>query len=161
MGEPVDADELSRRVADRRRELGLSLRAAADDSGVPFNTLSRVEKGHLPDLANFGRLVAWVGLDPASFFRGTPKVRVDSTPSAVSATLHADPHLTEQAASQIADLVAQLYRNLASPAGNTALHLRADTTFTPTASRMVSDIVENLQDALLADDALGAEPGWS
>ena len=37
----------------------------------------------------------------------------------------------------------------------------AETTVTPTASRLVSDIVDDLQSALLADDALGAEPGWS
>ena len=63
MDDPVDAEELRRRVIERRQELRLSLRAAAEDSGVPFNTLSRVEKGHLPDLTNFSRLAAWVGLD--------------------------------------------------------------------------------------------------
>ena len=44
------------RLVEHRRALGLSLRAAADDSGVPFNTLSRVEKGPPADLANFSRL---------------------------------------------------------------------------------------------------------
>lgn len=160
MDDPIDAEELRRRVVERRQELGLSLRAAAEDSGVPFNTLSRVEKGHLPDLANFSRLVAWVGLDPAGFFRATPRVRTESTPAAIRTSLHADQHLSEQAADQIAEIVAQLYRKLATQVGDSAVHLRAQTTFTPAAAKLMDSLVEQLQDALLADDTLGAEPGW-
>jgi transcriptional regulator with XRE-family HTH domain len=158
--DPVDAEELRRRVTDRRRELGMSLRAAAEDSGVPFNTLSRVEKGHLPDLANFSRLVAWVGQDPSEFFRATPVLHTESTPAAIRTSLHADRHLTPEAADQIADLVNQLYSKLAVQVGDAAVHLRAKTTFTPTAAELMDSLVEQLQDALLADDALGAEPGW-
>jgi transcriptional regulator with XRE-family HTH domain len=159
-GGPIDADELRRRVADRRKELGLSLRAAAADSGVPFNTLSRVEKGYLPDLANFSRLVTWVGLDPAELFRATPRVHTDSTPRTIRASLHADRHLTPEAAEQISALVEQLYTKFASPVGENALHLRAESTFTPAAAKLMGSLVEQLQDALLADDTLGAEPGW-
>ncbi|MGD9531336.1 helix-turn-helix domain-containing protein [Pseudonocardia sp.] len=160
MDDPIDADELRRRVVERRRELGLSLRAAAEDSGVPFNTLSRVEKGHLPDLANFSRLVAWVGLDPAAFFRATPRVRTESTPAVIRTSLHADRHLTPDAADQIAELVNQLYTKLATQIDDAAVHLRAQTTFTPGAAKLMDVLVEQLQGALLADDTLGAEPGW-
>jgi Helix-turn-helix. len=158
--DPIDAEELRRRVVERRQELGLSLRAASADSGVPFNTLSRVEKGHLPDLANFSRLVAWVGLDPAGFFRATPRVRTQNTPTSIRTSLHADRHLSEQAAEQIAEIVSQLYAKLATPIGDAAVHLRAQTTFTPAAATLMDMLVERLQDALLADDTLGAEPGW-
>lgn len=160
MDDPIDAEELRRRVIERRKELGFSLRAAAEHSGVPFNTLSRVEKGHLPDLANFGRLVAWVGIDPAELFRATPQVRSESTPSAIRASLHADRHLSEQAAEQIANLVTQLYAQLAVQVGESAVHLRAQTTFTPGAAKLMDTLVDHLQEALLADDSLGAEPGW-
>lgn len=160
MEDPINAEELRRRVVERRQELGLSLRAAAEDSGVPFNTLSRVEKGHLPDLANFSRLVAWVGLDPAEFFRATPRLRAESTPAAIRASLHADQHLSEQAADQIAEIVTKLYAQLAVQVGDSAVHLRAQTTFTPGAAKLLDSLVEQLQDALLADDSLGAQPGW-
>ena len=158
--DPIDAEELRRRVIERRQELGLSLRAAAEDSGVPFNTLSRVEKGHLPDLANFSRLVAWVGLDPAGFFRATPRVRTANTPAAIRASLHADRHLTQQAAEQIAELVTQLYAKLATQVGGRRgaptrpdhLHPRR---------RQVNGLAgQQLQDALLADDSVRAKPGW-
>lgn len=160
MDEPINAEELRRRVVEHRQELGLSLRAAAEDSGVPFNTLSRVEKGHLPDLGNFSRLVTWVGLDPAEFFRATPRVRTESTPDAIRASLHADHHLSEQAAERIAEIVTELYTQLAVQVGDSAVHLRAQTTFTPGAATLMGSLVEHLQDALLADDSLGAEPGW-
>lgn len=160
MEEPVDVEELRRRVGEYRRERGLSLRAAADESGVPLNTLSRVEKGQLPDLANFSRLVAWVGLDPATVFGTAPRQRADSTPEVVLASLRSDPRLTERAARQIADMVDNMYANLAAAPTVTQVSLRASKTFTPPAARQVGDLLENIQAALVADDALGTNYGW-
>lgn len=160
MDEPIDVDELRVRVVEHRRERGLSLRAAAEDSGVPVNTLARVEKGYLPDLANFTRLVVWVGLDPTAVFRAPPRRRTESTTDSIRASLHRDPHLTEQAATQIAELVKNLYATLATPAGGAQVYLRAHTTFTPSAARQLAGILQDLQDALLADDTLGSTPGW-
>jgi transcriptional regulator with XRE-family HTH domain len=157
----VDVDELRRRVGDYRRERGLSLRAAAAESGVPLNTLSRVEKGQLPDLPNFGRLMTWVGLDPAAVFGNAQRQRPQSTPDAIRASLHSDPHLTEQAANQIAELVSNLYANLATAPSQAQLHLRVTKTFTPPAARQLGDLLDDLQSALLADDAIGTNYGWS
>lgn len=160
MEEPIDGHELRVRVVEYRRERGLSLRAAAEESGVPLNTLSRVEKGHLPDLANFTRLVRWIGLDPAEIFRSPPRRRAESTTDTIRASLHSDPNLSELAAIQIAELVRNLYNTLATPTGDTRVHLRAQTTFTPAAAGQLGDILESLQQALLADDGLGDTPGW-
>ncbi len=161
MEEPIDVEELRARVVEHRRALGLSLRAAADDSGVPFNTLSRVEKGHLPDLANFSRLMTWVGLEPTQFFRGPGRHRIDNTTDKIRATLRRDPHLTPEAAAQIAEIVASLYSSMAASASGVEVHLRAHTTFTPAAARQLSTVLEEMQQALLADDALGDQPGWA
>src|SRR4051812_6665104 len=58
--EPIDIKALGLLVRNERERRGrLSLRAAAEQADVPFNTLARVEKGDLPDLANFRRIVAW------------------------------------------------------------------------------------------------------
>ena len=46
----------------------MSLREAARAIGIPFNTLARVEKGHVPDLPKFKRLVEWCGADIKQFF---------------------------------------------------------------------------------------------
>jgi transcriptional regulator with XRE-family HTH domain len=159
--ESIDVDELRRRVGDYRRERRLSLRAAAEESGVPLNTLSRVEKGQLPDLANFGRLVTWIGLDPATVFGSAPRQRAQSTPDAIRSSLHSDPYLTEHAANQIAELVSNLYANLATTPRRARLHLRVTKTFTPPAARQLGDLLENLQTALLADDAIGTNYGWN
>ena len=158
--EPINIEELRARVVEHRRALGLSLRAASEDSGVPLNTLSRVERGHLPDLANFGRLMTWLGLEPTQFFHGTGRHRVDNTTDTIRATLRSDPHLTPQAASQIAEIVSNLYTSLAVPAGDAEIHLRAHTTFTPGAAHQLSTVLEEMRRALNADDALGDEPGW-
>jgi hypothetical protein len=159
--EPINVEELRARVVEHRRALGLGLRAASEDSGVPLNTLSRVERGHLPDLANFGRLMSWLGLEPMQFFHGTGRHRADNTTDTIRATLRSDPYLTPQAASQIAEIVSNLYTSLALPVGNAEIHLRAHTTFTPGAAQQLSTILEEMQRTLNADDALGDEPGWA
>ena len=65
----LDLSELGALVAAERSRRGLSLREAAADVGMPFNTLARVEKGHVPDLPKFKRLVDWCGADIASVLR--------------------------------------------------------------------------------------------
>lgn len=161
MDEPIDVDKLRARVVDYRRERGLSMRAAAAESGVPLNTLSRVEKGHLPDLTNFTRLVTWAGLDLSTILRGPQRTdRAESTTDTIRASLRSDPHLTEQAATQIADLVNNLYASLATPGVDAQVHLRAESTFTPGAAQQLGDILDDMHNALLADDALGSQPGW-
>lgn len=160
MQESVDLDQLRWRVADYRKERGLSLRAAAEESGVPLNTLSRVEKGHLPDVANFSRLLTWIGLDPAAVLGAGQRQRTESTPDLIRASLHSDKRLSESAANQIAELVGSLYATLAAAPSEARLHLRIEKTFTPTAARQLGDLLENLQAALLADDAAGTAYGW-
>ena len=160
MDNPVDIDELRRLVGDYRSERGLSLRADAEESGVPLNTLSRVEKGHLPDLANFGRLVTWIGLDPSEVFGATHRERAQSTTDAIRVSLHNDPRLTEKAANQIAELVSDLYANLAAASADTRVSLRASKTFTPHAARQIGDLLESMQSAVRADDAVGTNYGW-
>ena len=57
----LELTDLGSLVKDERDRRGMSLREAADETGVPFNTLARVEKGHVPDLPKFKRLVEWCG----------------------------------------------------------------------------------------------------
>lgn len=60
MDEPIDIDALQTLVQQHRAHLGLSLRAAAEQADVPFNTLARVEKGHLPtSLTSPGSSTGW------------------------------------------------------------------------------------------------------
>lgn len=128
---------------------------------MPFNTFARVEKGDLPDLANYHRLTVWLGLDPGAFFTDPSRRRELDTTETIRTHLHSDPHLSEQAAEQIAALVANLYQALATPSGDVEVHLRAHTTFTPEAAHRLGTALGQMQDKILADPTLGADPGWS
>lgn len=59
-------EDLGRRVAKHRETLGLGIRAAAREIGVSHPTLSRIERGHLPDLENYQRICRWLGEDAES-----------------------------------------------------------------------------------------------
>jgi transcriptional regulator with XRE-family HTH domain len=150
MNEPVDIRTLKTRVRQHREQRGLSLRAAAAECDVPFNTLARVEKGHLPDLANFRRIVTWLGLPPEQFFQ-PPKIRIESTPEIIAHHLSRDPNLSDTAAESIAALVRDLYHNLAVPPAEVQVRLRAAPTFKPEASRLLGELLDTMQQKLTAD----------
>jgi transcriptional regulator with XRE-family HTH domain len=152
--EPVDISVLMTRVREHRETLGLSLRAAAADCDVPFSTLARVEKGHLPDLANFRRIVSWLGLAPEQFFQ-PPRIRTENTPEIIAHHLSRDPNLSDAAAGQIAALVRELYNSLARPRQQMQVRLRAAPTFKPEASRLLGGLLSDMQDKLVADPPTG------
>src|SRR5205809_5100723 len=62
----IDAVELGDRVRAKRRSKKLSLREAAEELGVSAPTISRVERGHLPERESLLRLARWAGvrIDP-------------------------------------------------------------------------------------------------
>ncbi|MDS0133209.1 MULTISPECIES: helix-turn-helix transcriptional regulator [unclassified Amycolatopsis] len=148
MQEPIDIETLGRLVKEERERRGrLSLRAAAEQAEVPFNTLARVEKGDLPDLANFRRIVEWLGLSPERFFQ-PPKVRTQTTPELIAQHLADDPNLTPAAADRIAGLVRDLYETLADKDDGVRVHLRAAQTFKPAASRKLAGLLTAMQKRL-------------
>lgn len=57
--------ELGRLIAAKRGARGI--RAAAADVGISQATLSRVENGHMPDLATFAKICKWLERDPREF----------------------------------------------------------------------------------------------
>ncbi len=144
-------EELGPLVAQRRSELGLSLRDASAASGVPVATLSRIEQGRMPDLATFRRVIEWLGLPSERFFTTTE--RTESTPEAIAEHLMADPALPPDAADRIAGLVRDLYQNLASTDRRPAVHLRAAKTFAPPALRLLTELLDDMQAALEAEPA--------
>lgn len=125
--EIVDMAALGSLLRSRRKDAGLSVRQAAEDAGVSFSTVTRVESGAQPDLATFLKLCAWLRVRPEEFFR-TGGRRDRSTVDAVVQHLYADPALDSGAAERIASVVRDLYGALASqaePPVAIACHLRA------------------------------------
>lgn len=50
-----------------RRRGNMGVRAAAAEIGISPTTLTRIEKGHVPDVGTLEKLAAWVGEEPAKF----------------------------------------------------------------------------------------------
>src|ERR1017187_1613674 len=99
MSDYDNALQLGALLKATRRARRLTLRDLADQIGVSFNTLSRVERGHLPDLGNFQRIVDWLDV-PAERFLGAP-ADVISTPAVIARHLRSDQRLTREAAAKI------------------------------------------------------------
>lgn len=58
----LSLETIGRRLAEKRGEVGI--RAAAREIGVSPATLSRVERGYLPDLETFSKICKWLQVDP-------------------------------------------------------------------------------------------------
>ncbi len=76
----LSIEKFGEMIVSRRGTLGV--RAAAKEIGVSPATLSRIENGHVPDLATFAAICRWLGEDPASFL-GISSTNVEAT-----ATVH-------------------------------------------------------------------------
>ena len=64
MSTTVSLESLGSLVSKKRGKVGV--RATAAEIGISPATLSRVENGHLPDLANFRKICQWLQIDPAA-----------------------------------------------------------------------------------------------
>ncbi len=60
--EQLSPEDFGQRVARKRGSMGI--RAAAQEIGTSPATLSRVERGHLPDVRTLVKICAWLGIDP-------------------------------------------------------------------------------------------------
>lgn len=148
---PRAVSELGPLLAQRRADLGLSLRDASGLTGVPVATLSRVEQGRTPDLGTFRRLIEWLGVAPDRFFTATE--RTEYTPDAISAHLRTDPALSVDASEKIASIVRDLYDSLAVRERRLAVHLRAAKTFSPPAMRLLAELLDEMRVALDSSNA--------
>ena len=149
----LELTDLGRLVLEERNRRGLSLREAALAVGIPFNTLARVEKGHVPDLPKFKRLVEWCGADITQFFEAQEKAT--ATTDIIAEHLRADSNLPSGAADQIAGIVSELYQALARPQEMVAVHLRAAKTFRPDAAQALGVLLNDMNEALIKEIADG------
>ena len=149
----LELSDLGRLVLTERSRRGMSLREAALAIGIPFNTLARIEKGHVPDLPKFKRLVEWCGADVKQFFE--MQERATATTDVIAEHLRADRNLPPKAAERIAGIVGDLYQALVRPQEIAAVHLRAAKTFRPDAARALGALLSDLNQALMEEVADG------
>ena len=153
----LDLSDLGQLVLAERTRRGMSLREAAAATDIPLNTLARIEKGHVPDLPKFKRLVEWCGADIRQFFE--VHERATATTEVIAEQLRADRNLPPDAANRIAGIVDDLYQALARPQEMVAVHLRAARTFRPEAASALGALLTDLNGALAEEDDDGAAKG--
>ena len=77
----LNISDLGRLLAAKRGSRGV--RAAALEAGISSATFSRVENGHMPDLATFAKLCQWLERDPNEFLRLETNGPAPDSPQAV------------------------------------------------------------------------------
>lgn len=137
---------LGEALRTERRRRRLSLRDLADEIGISFNTLSRVERGHLPELKNYERIVRWLGAPGQSLFEVSGQE--PSTPELIAKHLYTDSRLDPEAASELMALIQDMYATLAKPKPAFAVHLRSSQTFLPEAGNLLAEALEDMHATL-------------
>lgn len=105
-GETVNILKLSKLLVAKRGERGV--REFAREIGISAATLSRIERGKLPDIETFGKLCSILRLDPAEILEieEIDKEPATSAPRAVAAVhFKADAHYSLEAAQDLASLI--------------------------------------------------------
>ena len=146
------APHLGDSLKAERRSRRLSLRDVSDETGVSVNTLSRVERGHLPDLKNYQRLVDWLGVPADTFLETTRPESATGTLDLVARHFQSDPSLTSEAAEKLTLLVQDMYNKLVSERPRLAVHMRSAKMFTPAAGTLLADILSDMQAALETEE---------
>lgn len=121
----IDPVDLGDRIRARRRSKNLSIREAAQQIGVSAPTISRVERGHLPERENLLRLARWaeVRIDPVLHNHAgeLSKVAVHgpdaSTVEAVELHLRADKNLSRDDAEALSGMFRLAYDALSAKQG--------------------------------------------
>ena len=100
-------------VARKRGKVGI--RTTAREIGLSPATLSRVENGQLPDLANFTKICRWLELDPASVLGFDPEA-LDRPVAAVH--FRSRRTMSVETAAALQDLILAAQHSLAEDDGN-------------------------------------------
>lgn len=98
---------LGPKLLERRGDRGI--REVAAEIGVSAATLSRVERGYLPDLETFRRICEWLDLDPGEVLRVKP-----ATAGTPVAAIHfrKDQLLSPKTAQALANMILAAQRAL-------------------------------------------------
>ena len=116
MSQEIDLKRLAVLIAKKRN--GRPLREVAEEiGGVSAPTLSRVEKGNLPDLETFMKLCRWLKVSPDDFQtdqRGKNDSADISSPERICAYLRADRTLPPETAKALTTMIELAYRDLVS-----------------------------------------------
>jgi transcriptional regulator with XRE-family HTH domain len=103
----------------RKRRGERRLREVATEIGISAPTLLRIEEGRIPDVATFGKVCKWLGIDPKSLL-GIEDAQVPASQSSqpqsltISAHFKADKTPKAETIQALATLLAFAAREFAS-----------------------------------------------
>ena len=113
MSDSSSLASLGQLVAQKRGKVGI--RTTAREIGLSPATLSRVENGQLPDLANFTKLCQWLEVDPAGVLGFNPD---DLDRKTVAVHFRSRQAMAVETAAALQDLILAAQRMLAKKKGN-------------------------------------------
>lgn len=96
----ISLESLVKKIREKRGHRGI--REVALEVGISPATLSRVERGHLPDLETFKKVCAWVGVDPGEILGVQPATRRQA---AVKVHFKKDSAIAAPTAKALAELI--------------------------------------------------------
>lgn len=111
MGSYLDMDKLAMLVRSKRLTRGLR-ETAKEIDGISFATLSRVERGKMPDMDTFLALCDWLEVPPSELIKNTSDIAPLNTPDAISIQLRSDKNLNPAIANALAALIKAAYIDL-------------------------------------------------
>jgi transcriptional regulator with XRE-family HTH domain len=101
-------EALGLKLSEQRGDRGV--REVAKEIGTSPATLSRVERGHLPDLETFAKICRWLNVDPGEVLGTKP----ESARPIASAQTHfrKDQAVNPKTATALADLIVKAHEAL-------------------------------------------------
>ena len=105
----LDREIFSDLVRAKRGRNGL--RKAAPIVGISPSTISRIERGAIPDMATFLALCDWLKIEPAEFIKNTERKEKNYDYSAVCLKLRADTRIDSTIRNAIATLIEAVFDN--------------------------------------------------
>jgi transcriptional regulator with XRE-family HTH domain len=91
---------LSRKLLSKRGDRGI--REVAKEIGISPATLSRIERGHLPDIETFRKVCKWLNIDPSKILGVKP--HINENPK-ISVHFRKDITLKPDTAEALAELI--------------------------------------------------------
>ena len=99
--ETLSLQALGRKLTDQRGHRGI--REVAQEIGISPATLSRVERGYLPDLETFAKICRWLSIDPGEVL-GIKAIPAESS-SSLQVHFRRDFSISTETAQALANLI--------------------------------------------------------
>ena len=109
-----DADAFYAALDATREARSITWKTVAAEAGVSASTLTRIAQGRRPDVDSLAALAAWSGLEVDIFLRrvGAGGQKQAAPLAMISTYLRSDPHLSEESATALEEIIKATYRRL-------------------------------------------------